>query len=140
MPKTALPLLLGTLLLGGCHTTPWVRGEVTPALPRWTVKAEPGTVFYVKKTEPRVQRTLVEALMARGFAVTDEPARADVILETAVELWETNDRGFGGGAGSRDDMVLSVKLVNAHTRRVAGHFSVSVRSDFRILHELVAEF
>ena len=60
--------LLLAVLLAGCETatTPWVRGTVTPGLPRRTEKFPSDVAFCVAKTEKRVKAAFEEALRARN--------------------------------------------------------------------------
>ncbi len=130
--------LLLALLLAGCETaaTPWVRGSIAPGLPRRAGKFPPDVAFCVAKTERRVKAAFEEALRARGFEVVEAEEACDVVVRVKVEAWEFNDVGFGG-RGARDDMELSVALVDRRRRRVLGRANISLRSDFRIIGKYV---
>lgn len=130
--------LLLAVLLAGCETatTPWVRGTITPGLPRRTEKFPSDVAFCVAKTEKRVKAAFEEALRARGFEVVETEEACDVIVKVQVGSWEFNDAGFGG-RGTRDDMELSVALVDRRRKRVLGRSNISLRSDFRIIGKYV---
>lgn len=130
--------LLLAVLLAGCETaaTPWVRGSITPGLPRRTEKFPSDVAFCVAKTEKRVKAAFEEALRARGFEVVEMEEACDVVVRVQVGAWEFNDVGFGG-RGTRDDMELSVALVDRRRKRVLGRANISLRSDFRIIGKYV---
>ena len=77
-----------------------------------------------------------EALRARGFEIVETEEACDVIVKVQVGSWEFNDAGFGG-RGTRDDMELSVALVDRRRKRVLGRSNISLRSDFRIIGKYV---
>ena len=126
--------------LSGCRTTPWVRGSVEDGLPKLEKRFPRDVAFFVDRTEKRVARAFREALEARGFAVADKEEACDVVVKAAVDAWEFNDAGFGGGIGDRDDMELSVQLVDRRKKRVLARARISVRSDFRIIAKYVETF
>lgn len=130
--------LLLAVLLAGCETatTPWVRGSITPGLPRRTEKFPSDVAFCVAKTEKRVKAAFEAALRARGFEVVETEEACDVIVKVQIGAWEFNDVGFGG-RGTRDDMELAVSLVDRRRRRVLGRANISLRSDFRIIGKYV---
>ena len=130
--------LLLAVLLAGCETatTPWVRGSITPGLPRRTEKFPSDVAFCVAKTEKRVKAAFEKALRARGFEVVETEEACDVVVRVQVGAWEFNDVGFGG-RGTRDDMELSVALVDRRRKRVLGRANISLRSDFRIIGKYV---
>ena len=134
--------LLLAVLLAGCETatTPWVRGTVTPGLPRRTEKFPSDVAFCVAKTEKRVKAAFEEALRARGFEVVETEEACDVIVKVQVVSWEFNDAGFGGMGRDRDDMELSVSVTDRRKKRVKDRANISVRSDFRIIKKYVDEF
>ena len=131
--------LLG-LVSGGCHTTPWVRGRIEEGRPRIERRFPKDVAFFVAKTEKRIGKTFSKALKARGFEVVGQEEACDIVLKTTVEAWETNDRGFGGAQGARDDMELSVVLVDRRKKHVLARARITVRSDFRILEKYVETF
>ena len=128
--------LAGLLLLCGCQTTPWVRGAVSDGRPKLTRKFPSDVAFFVGKTERRVKAAFEEALRARGFVVVDKEEACDVVLRAKVSSWEVNDAGFAG-FGPRDDMELSISLVDRRHGRILARANISVRSDFRIISKYV---
>ena len=135
-----LPVLLAACLLAGCRTTPWVRGSVDEGLPKLEARFPSDVAFFVEKTEKRVGRAFREALEARGFTVAEKEEACDVVVKAVVDAWEFNNAGFGGGIGDRDDMEISVQLVDRRRRRVLARAKISVRSDFRIISKYVETF
>ena len=136
--RTLAILLLGTLLLAGCETQnfPWVSGSIEHGMPKLTEKFPSDAAFFVDKTEKRVKRAFEEALKARGFVVAEKEEECDFVIKADVNSWEFNDAGFGG-RGTRDDMELSVALVDRRRKRVLGRSNISLRSDFRIIGKYV---
>ncbi len=134
--RVVLTILLAVLLCG-CGSTPWMRGEIADGLPRRVEKFPPATVFHVMKTEKRVKSAFEEALRARGFHVTGKEEACEVIVRVKVDVWEYNDIGFGGKQGARDDMELSVTLVDRAEKRILARARISLRSDFRIIQKYV---
>lgn len=128
--------LAGLLLLCGCQTTLWVRGAVSDGRPKLTRKFPSDVAFFVGKTERRVKAAFEEALRARGFVVVDKEEACDVVLRAKVSSWEVNDAGFAG-FGPRDDMELSISLVDRRHGRILARANISVRSDFRIISKYV---
>ena len=127
-------------LYAGCDTmeTPWVRGTIVHGLPRLERTFPPDAAFFVDCTEKRVKDAFAKALRQHGFTVTEKEEDCDVIVKVGVNAWEYNDVGFGG-TGARDDMELSVALVDRRRERVLGRANISVRSDFRIIGKYVDE-
>ena len=131
--RTLLTSLFAFLLFVlGC----WTPGDIQKNLPKHRNKFPAGTVFFVHKTEPRVTRALTESLVARGFKVTEDRARATVALETKVQAWEYNDAGFSGFY-DRDEMILAITLRQVATGFILARHTVTVKSDFRILAKYV---
>ena len=131
--RTVLTALFTVLLfLLGC----WTPGDIQENLPKHREKFTSDTVFFVHKTEPRVSRALTEALVARGFKVTEDCAQATVAIETKVQAWEYNDAGFSGFY-DRDEMTLAINLRQVSTGFVLARHTVTVKSDFRILTKYV---
>lgn len=137
----SLAMLLALLPLGGCRTLPWVRGEVTPCLPKHLDKCRPDTAFFVEmpKKEKRVQSTLENALRTRGFEVVEKKIECDVVVKVAIDSWEYNDAGFSG-FGQRDDMQLTITLIDRRKKTIQGRWRVVLHSDFRILDRCVEKF
>ena len=127
-------------LCAGCDTmeTPWVRGTIVHGLPRLERTFPPDAAFFVDCTEKRVKDAFEKALRKRGFTVAKTQDESDVVVRATVTAWEFNDVGFSG-AGARDDMELSVALVDRRRERVLGRANISVRSDFRIIGKYVDE-
>ena len=120
-----------------CRTPPWVRGEVTECLPQHVEKCRADTAFFVeKKTEKRVKAALENALRQRGFEVVDKVEECDVIVKVTSDAWEYNDAGFSG-FGARDDMRLTITIVDRRRKTVLGRWRVELHSDFRILNRCV---
>ena len=140
MRPVCLPVLLAACLLSGCRTTPWVRGSVDEGLPKLEERFPADVAFFVEKTEKRVGRAFREALEARGFPVVEKEEMCDVVVKATVDAWEFNNAGFGGGIGDRDDMELSVQLVDRRRKRILARARISVRSDFRIISKYVETF
>ena len=134
------PLLLAAGLLAGCQSTPWLRGGFEEGLPKLDRKLPLDMSFYVDKTEKRVRDAFRKALEEQGFALAEKEDEADVLLKTTVDSWEFNDAGFGGMGARRDDMELSVQLVDRRRKRVMARGRISVRSDFRIIAKYVETF
>ncbi len=134
--RIVLTILLTALLLG-CETTPWVRGSIAEGLPRLVEKFPPKTTFFVAETERRVKRDFEKALRVRGFRTTKEKDKCDVVVKVTVDSWEYNDIGFGGKQGPRDDMELSVVLIDPKKKRILSRSRISLRSDFRIIQQYV---
>ena len=128
--------LAAALFLCGCQTTPWVRGTVADGRPKLSRKFPLDVAFFVDRTERRVKAAFEEALRARGFTVVDKEEACDVVVRARVSSWEVNDAGFAG-FGPRDDMELSISLVDRRHRRILARANVSVRSDFRIISKYV---
>lgn len=128
--------LAAALFLCGCQTTPWVRGTVADGRPKLSRKFPLDVAFFVDRTERRVKAAFEEALRARGFTVVDKEEACDVVVRAKVLSWEVNDAGFAG-FGPRDDMELSISLVDRRHRRILARANVSVRSDFRIISKYV---
>ena len=129
--------VLTGLLLAVLLAAPALAEEpVPPGLPRRTEKFPSDVAFCVAKTEKRVKAAFEEALRARGFEVVETEEACDVIVKVQVVSWEFNDAGFGG-RGTRDDMELSVALVDRRRKRVLGRSNISLRSDFRIIGKYV---
>ena len=132
-------LLLGmALAMAGC-CTPWAMGWVEECLPRHVEKCRPDTAFFVEKTEKRVKAALEEALKRRGFELAAKPEESDVLVKTSVDSWEFNDAGFTG-FWARDDMNLTVTIVDRRKKTVLGRWRVTVKSDFRIIDRCVGKF
>lgn len=140
MRPVRLLVLLAACLPSGCRTTPWVRGRVDEGLPKLEARFPQDVAFFVEKTEKRVGRSFREALKARGFAVVEKEELSDVVVKTTVDAWEFNNAGFGGGIGDRDDMELSVQLVDRRRKRILARAKISIRSDFRIISKYVETF
>ena len=146
--KRSVGAVLGRVVFGvgllaacaGCETmeTPWVRGSITHRLPRLDRSFPPDAAFFVAPTEKRVKDAFAKALRQHGFTVTEKEEDCDVIVKVGVNAWEYNDVGFGG-TGARDDMELSVALVDRRRGRVLGRSNISLRSDFRIFGKYVDE-
>ena len=132
--------LLALLALGGCRSTPWVRGGISEGMPKLERRFPRDVAFFVERTEPRVHAAFVGNLRARGFAVAEKEEDSDVVLRAKVDAWEFNDAGFGGRTGARDDMELSVVLVDRRRGRILARAGISVRSDFRIIAKYVEKF
>ena len=133
--RTVLTAVFAVLLFAlGC----WTPGEIQENLPKHRNKLPVETVFFVDKTEPRVRDTLVAALKARGFKVTEDRSQAAVALETKVQSWEYNDAGFSGFY-DRDEMTLGIILRQVSTGFILARHTVTVKSDFRILGKYVDE-
>ena len=133
--RTVLTAVFAVLLFAlGC----WTPGEIQENLPKHRNKLPVETVFFVDKTEPRVRDTLVAALKARGFKVTEDRSLAAVALETKVQSWEYNDAGFSGFY-DRDEMTLGIILRQVSTGFILARHTVTVKSDFRILGKYVDE-
>ena len=132
---------LALLPLGGCRTPPWTRGSVTAVLPQHVEKCRADTAFCVEmvRKEKRVKARLEEALRARGFEVVEKRIECDVVVKVEVTAWETNDAGFSG-FGQRDDMQITVALVDRRRQTIMGRWRVVLKSDFRILDRCVEEF
>ena len=130
-------LLPAALVLAGCSTTPWVRGSIDQGRPKLERKLPQDVAFFVTKTEKRVGNAFRKALEARGFALAEKEETCDIVLKATVESWEFNDVGFGGRGGNRDDMELSVLLVDRRRHRVLSRAKISIRSDFRIISKYV---
>ena len=65
--RTVLTSLFAAILFVlGC----WTPGDVQENLPKHREKFPKETVFFIMKTEPRVMKTLSDALKARGFKCT----------------------------------------------------------------------
>jgi hypothetical protein len=122
-------------VMAGCRT-PWVAGEVEECLPRHVEKCRQDAAFFVEKTERRVKSALEEALRHRGFEVAAKAEESDVLVKTSVDSWEFNDAGFSG-FGERDDMSLTVTIVDRRRKTVLGRWRVKVKSDFRIIGRCV---
>lgn len=136
MRKFFFGLIFAALvLLTGCQT-PWVAGDVVECLPQHTEKCHADLAFFVEKTEKRVQKTLEDALRARGFTVVEHAVESDVRVVTTITSHEYNDKGFWG-PGARDDMSLTITLVDRRKRTVLGRWRVTLKSDFRILERCV---
>ena len=134
-------LLLAVLALGGgCRSTPWVRGSIEEGRPRIDEPFPKDVAFFVDKTEKRVGSAFRKALEARGFTVAEKEDESDIVLKATVDAWEINDVGFGGARGARDDMDLSVVLLDRRKRHVLARARITVRSDFRILSKYVETF
>ena len=127
-------------LAGGCRTTPWIRGSIEEGRPRIERPFPKDVAFFVDKTEKRVGNAFRKALRARGFEVAEKEDESDVVLKATVESWEVNDMGFGGVRGDRDDMDLSVALVDRRRKHVLARARITLRSDFRILAKYVETF
>lgn len=127
--------ILTALLLAaicGC----WTPGSIEEGRPLHRDKFKPGSSFFVDKTEPRVRKAIEDALRSRGFGVLEKEDGCDWVLKAEVVSWEYNDAGFSGFR-RRDDMVLSMKIVERRTGFVESRATVEVRSDFRILAKYV---
>lgn len=134
------PLLLAAGLLAGCQSTPWLRGGFEEGLPKLGKKLPRDMSFYVDRTEKRVREAFRRALEEQGFALAEKEDEADVLLKATVDAWEFNDAGFGGMGARRDDMELSVQLIDRRRKRVMARGHISVRSDFRIIAKYVETF
>ena len=119
----------------GCRTL-WVMGSVEECLPRHVEKCRQDTAFFVEKTEKRVKVALEEALRHRGFEVAAKAEECDVLVKTSVDSWEFNDAGFTG-FWERDDMILTVTIVDRRKKKVMGRWRVTLKSDFRIIDRCV---
>ena len=123
------------LVAAGCRT-PWVMGNVDECLPRHVEKCRQDTAFFVEKTEKRVKTALEGALRRRGFEVAEKSEESDVLVKASVDSWEFNDAGFTG-FWARDDMHITVTIVDRRKNKVLGRWRVTVKSDFRILDRCV---
>ena len=133
--RTVLTAVFAALLFAlGC----WTPGEIQENLPKHRNKLPADTVFFVDKTEPRVEKALVEGLKARGFKVTEDRSHAAVVIETKVQAWEYNDAGFSGFY-DRDEMTLAISLRQVATGFILARHTVTVKSDFRIIRKYVDE-
>lgn len=126
---------LACAVVAGCRT-PWAAGSVEECLPRHVEKCRPDTAFFVQKTEKRVKAAFEEALRRRGFEVAAKAEESDVLLKTSVDSWEFNDAGFTG-FWARDDMRLTVTIVDRRRNKVLGRWRVTLKSDFRIIDRCV---
>ena len=133
--------LLAAMVLAGCKMEefPWVWGSIEHGMPKLVEKFPHDAAFFVDKTEKRVKKALEDALRERGFTVAEKEEECDFIIKTTVKSWEVNDIGFGG-KGDRDDMELTVAVVNRRKNRVKCRSTISLRSDFRIIKKYVDEF
>ena len=134
--RAVLTVLILVIFIGGCRTTPWVRGDFTEGIPRHSEKFPREMSFFVVPTEPRVQLAFERALVARGFRVESSEEVADTIIRIDVKSWEYNDAGFGGFF-EHDDMTLSVKCIDRSRRRTLCLATLNVRSDFRLIAKYV---
>ena len=133
--RTVLTAVFAALLFAlGC----WTPGEIQENLPKHRNKLPAKTVFFVDKTEPRVEKALVEGLKARGFKVTEDRSQAAVVIEAKVQAWEYNDAGFSGFY-DRDEMTLAISLRQVATGFILARHTVTVKSDFRIIRKYVDE-
>lgn len=135
----AFALLAALLALGGCQTTPWIRGSVDEGQPKIAEPFPRDVAFYVDRTEKRVQGAFERALRDRGFTVVDKEEACDVVLRATLLSWEYNQAGFAG-FGRRDDMEISVVLSDRRHGRVLARANISLRSDFRIIAKYVEKF
>jgi len=135
----ARSVLLGTLAVcAGCSALRRGRGEVVDGLPKLEERLPKDAAFFLAPTHPRVKRIFADALRAKGFAVVEKEEDADVGLNVKVDSWEYNDAGFSG-FGPRDEMELSVRLVDRRSKRVLARSRISVRSDFGIVRDYVGK-
>lgn len=119
-------------LCAGCITF----GSITEGRPRHLAKFPSDTAFYVSKTESRVKDRLEEELKARGFEVVSEEEACDYVVKVDVTNWEYNDAGFSGFR-DRDDMALSIRIVDRRKKIVESRATIEIRSDFKILKKYV---
>lgn len=134
-----LSLLILFLLVGfstGCESLRIRRGGIVEGLPKLVDKFPRDVSFYVEKTERRVKSAFEAALRERGFEVAENERDSDVVVHVSVDAWEFNDAGFSG-FGPRDDMELSVRLVDRRQKKVLTRARISVRSDFEIIKDYV---
>ena len=134
-------MVAGLMACGGCKT-PWALGSVTECLPRHVEKCRPDTAFFVEKNPKRakfVLSAIESALRNRGFEVVSKAAESGVLVRVTVDAWEYNDAGFSG-FGERNDMILTIALVDRRKGTVTGRWRVEVKSDLRILARCVDKF
>lgn len=126
-------LLLALLAVAGCRT-PWVRGEIVECLPQYSEKCPRDVAFFVAaaKREARLKTELENALRARGLEVAEKQDECDVVVKVTVDSWEYNDVGFAG-RGERNDIRLTLTLVDRRKQTILGRWRVVVSSDFRII-------
>jgi len=129
-------LLAALAAFAGCSVLRMGRGEIVDGLPKLEEKFPKDASFFVVPTHPRVRRVFKDALTAKGFTVVDLKDDADVLLHVKVESWVFNDAGFSG-FGPRDEIELSVRLVDRRAKRVLSRSRISVRSDFGIVSTYV---
>ena len=111
-------------------------GNITEGRPRHLAKFPSDTAFYVSKTELRVKDRLEEELKARGFEVVSDEEACDYAIKVNVTNWEYNDAGFSGFR-DRDDMTLSIRIVDRRKKVVESRATIEIRSDFKILKKYV---
>lgn len=123
-------LLLAALC--GC----WTAGSIVDGRPIHRDKFAVGASFFVDKTEPRVKKTLEDALRARGFDVREKKDDCDWILKPEIVSWQYSAAGYLG-IRRRDYIVIAMKIVERKTGFVESRTTVEVSSDFRILAKYV---
>lgn len=136
LPWTRRVVFSLLLLCAGC----WTPGDIRDGLPAHRDKFPPDAAFHIPKTrDPRVEQALSDALVARGFTVAEDAESCDWIIQIEILGWEYNDAGFSGFR-PRDDMTLSVKIVDRRRKRIESRATIEIRSDFRILARYVEAF
>ncbi|MGN0853168.1 MAG: hypothetical protein ACI4Q3_07300 [Kiritimatiellia bacterium] len=129
--RTVLAIML-LAFCAGCVTF----GSIAEGRPRHVARFPPDTAFFVDQTDERVRRAFEDALKARGFEVVDEEEAGDYVIKIEVTNWEYNDAGFSG-FGNRDDISLSVRVVDRRKNLVESRATIEIRSDFKIIGKYV---
>ena len=129
-PLKKLAVLVPFFVFAGCATVEgWRAGSITEGIPKLRDKlprtekihfADPvnarGYVLH-ERNRKQVQDAFGKAFDGLGVSHSTETNGCTCTLHVVVDSWEYSDSGFLG-SGDRDDILMSVILLNRETDRV----------------------
>ena len=128
-----LPLLAGCAAISG-----WMAGSIEEGIPKLRDKLPRTTKVYfadpVKgngyalhaRNRRQVQNAFGNAFDGLGVSHSTDTNGCDVAMHVSVDDWHYADAGFAG-VGDRDEIAMSVILVNRRNNRVLSRTRLSAR-------------
>jgi hypothetical protein len=137
MQRVLLKVVAATILFfAGCATvSEWMSGSISEGIPKLRKKLPRSAKIYFadpvnargyvlhERNRGQIQDAFAKAFDALGVSHSVETNGCDHTLRVVVEKWEYNDSGFFG-SGDRDEVSISILLVNNDTDRVLARSSL----------------
>ena len=130
----ALPLFVGCAI-----TSEWMAGSITECVPKLRDRLPRDVKVYFadpvnirgyalhERNRKQVQDAFGKAFDALGVSHSTETNGCGYALHVVVDSWEYGDSGFLGD-GDRDEVSMSVMLLNRDTERVLTRASLYARN------------